>query len=56
VRSHLESCIQLWRPQDRRDMDLLEWVQRRAIKIVKGLEHLSYVESLRELGLFCLEK
>jgi len=29
VRAHLESCIQLWSPQHRKDMDLLEWVQRR---------------------------
>jgi len=28
VKPHLESCIQLWSPQHRRDMDLLEWVQR----------------------------
>jgi len=26
VRSHLESCVQLWSPQHKRDMDLLEWV------------------------------
>jgi len=26
VRPHLESCIQLWSPQHRKDVDLLEWV------------------------------
>ena len=31
----LESCVQLWSPQHRKDMDLLEWAQRRATKIVK---------------------
>jgi len=32
VRPHLESCIQLWSPQYRRDMDLLEQGQRRPQK------------------------
>ncbi|PKU49335.1 hypothetical protein llap_374 [Limosa lapponica baueri] len=56
VRSCLEYCVQLWSPQHRKDMGLLVQVQRRTTKMITGMEHLSYKDRLRELGLFSLEK
>jgi len=56
MRPHLESCVHLWGPQHMEDMDLLERVQKRAMKMIRKLERLCSEDRLREFGLFSLEK
>jgi len=56
MRLHLKSCVQLWDPQHKKDMNLLQQVQRSAKKKITGLEHLLHGDRLRELWLFSLEK
>ncbi|PKU46120.1 hypothetical protein llap_3617 [Limosa lapponica baueri] len=56
MRALMQYCIQLRGPQYKKDMDLVERVCRRVTKMIRGLEHLSYEDRLRELGLFILEK
>jgi len=56
VRSHPAYCVQLWSPQHRKDMELSEWGQSRTTRMIRGLEHLSREDRLRELGLFSMER
>lgn len=51
----LEFCVPFWVSLDKTDMDALERIQWKATKMIKGLEHLTCLESLRDLGLFSLD-
>ena len=55
VRPHLEYCIQAWNPYLRKDSDMLEKMQRGAIKLIPELRDLRYEERLKECGLTTLE-
>jgi len=56
VRPHLEYSIQMWSLQYRRDIYLLEHIQRRLRKMIQDMEHLSCEDRLAEPGLFSLKE
>ena len=55
VRPYLEYCVQALGPQYRMDMELVEWDQRGATKMIRGLKHLSCEEKVEGTGLVQLE-
>ena len=55
VRPHLQYCSSAWSPYTVADKEVLENVQRRAVKMITNLTG-SYVQKLDQLGLTSLEE
>ena len=55
IRPHLEYCMSVWKPHYRKDIDLLEGVQRRALKTIDGFNILSYEDRVKVVHLTTLE-
>lgn len=56
MRPPLEYCVQFSAPPFRKDIEVMEWIQIRAVELIKSLEHKSCEKQVRELGFLSLEK
>ena len=56
VRPHIEYAVQFWNPHYRKDIVMVEKVQRRATTLIPELSYLSYESRLKELKLTTLEE
>ena len=56
IRPHMETCVQAWSPYYKRDIEVLEKIQRRTTKLVPSLKQLPYEERLSRLNLMPLEE
>jgi len=54
IRPHLEFAISAWNPYLKKDINILERVQRRVTKIVSDIRHLNYAERCKAFGLTTL--
>ena len=52
---HLDYAVPAWSPHLRKDIDLIEKVQRRFIRMIPGYSELSYEANLKKLNLTTLE-
>ena len=56
VTLHLENCVYFWVSQYKKNVRVLESIQRRAAELVTGLEGMSYAVRLRTLRLPTLKQ
>jgi hypothetical protein len=56
VRPHLEFSTPVWSPRLISDIQMLEKVQERAVKMVSGLAGRGYEEKCKEIGLETLKE
>ena len=54
IRPHLEYAVQVWSPWHQKDIDALEDIQKRVLRMTSGLSSTLYHEQLKELGMMSL--